>query len=119
MRSYHFRPGFGWVTKGKVIIVSHDSIDQLPPFDPRCKKEPKDLPEYWSFAQEEYEWDLMEGEPTAVSWKNLGDEARISQVNHYVRNNEGTYNPENGHFLCTECYVAIGMPSSPSGWKCP
>jgi len=24
----------------------------------------------------------------------------------FVRENEGTYNRENGHFLCTECYIA-------------
>ena len=42
---------------------------------------------------------------------------------HYVMTDEGTYNPENGHFLCTECYIKAGMPASPPGsrygWKCP
>jgi hypothetical protein len=28
-----------------------------------------------------------------------------------VREEEGTYNPANGHFLCTHCYIAAGMPS--------
>ncbi len=28
----------------------------------------------------------------------------------YVRENEGTYNQVNGHFYCTECYIADGMP---------
>lgn len=37
----------------------------------------------------------------------------------YVRREEGTYNPENGHFLCTDCYIAAGMPSTPRGWVCP
>jgi len=37
----------------------------------------------------------------------------------YVRSEEGTYNPRNGHFLCTQCYVNAGMPSSPRGWVCP
>ena len=37
----------------------------------------------------------------------------------YVRQEEGTYNHENGHFLCTICYVRAGMPSSPRGWKTP
>lgn len=37
----------------------------------------------------------------------------------YVRSEEGTYNRENGHFLCTGCYVKAGMPSSPTGWKAP
>lgn len=37
----------------------------------------------------------------------------------YVRTDEGTYNPTNGHFLCTDCYIAAGMPSAPKGWKAP
>ena len=37
----------------------------------------------------------------------------------YVRTEEATYNPVNGHFCCTNCYIAIGMPSSPGGWKAP
>lgn len=37
----------------------------------------------------------------------------------YVVVEEGTYNPENGHFACTSCYIAMGMPSSPRGWKAP
>lgn len=37
----------------------------------------------------------------------------------YVRKEEGTYNRENGHFLCTDCYVKAGCPSSPRGWVAP
>lgn len=37
----------------------------------------------------------------------------------YVRREEGTYNPANGHFLCDICYIRAGMPSSPHGWVCP
>jgi hypothetical protein len=37
----------------------------------------------------------------------------------YVRQEEGTYNRENGHFLCTPCYVDAGQPSSPRGWTAP
>jgi len=37
----------------------------------------------------------------------------------YVKREEGTYNRENGHFACTECYIAIGMPASPTGWVAP
>lgn len=28
----------------------------------------------------------------------------------YVKSEEGTYNPKNGHFYCTSCYVRLGMP---------
>lgn len=37
----------------------------------------------------------------------------------YVRKEEGTYNRANGHFACTDCYVALGCPSSPKGWVAP
>ncbi len=37
----------------------------------------------------------------------------------YVRSEEGTYNRDNHHFLCTPCYIKAGMPSSPEGWVCP
>jgi hypothetical protein len=40
-------------------------------------------------------------------------------VDAYVRAEEGTYNPKNGHFLCTICYVKQGMPSARGGWKAP
>lgn len=41
------------------------------------------------------------------------------EVRQYVLQEEGTLNPLNNHFLCDSCYIAAGMPSSPSGWKCP
>lgn len=37
----------------------------------------------------------------------------------YCLQEEGTLNPKNNHFLCDACYIAAGMPSSPTGWKCP
>lgn len=37
----------------------------------------------------------------------------------YVIDEEGTYNRENGHFLCTACYIKNGQPSRPGGWVCP
>lgn len=37
----------------------------------------------------------------------------------YVWDEEGTLNKANGHFLCTDCYIKAGMPSSPDGWYAP
>jgi hypothetical protein len=37
----------------------------------------------------------------------------------YVRREEGTLNPDNGHFACTACYIEMGMPSSSRGWRAP
>jgi hypothetical protein len=62
----------------------------------RCKKFADELEEYIEAAKEE-------GETPA----------------EYVEKEEGTYNSGNGHFLCTPCYVAAGMPSGPRGWIAP
>lgn len=40
-------------------------------------------------------------------------------ADEYVRRNEGTYNRANGHFACDPCYIRMGQPSSPTGWKAP
>lgn len=61
-----------------------------------CRKEPHEIAEYVEAADEE------------------GCTAA-----YYVMTEEGTFNPENGHFACTECYIQMGMPSSPSGWIAP
>lgn len=37
----------------------------------------------------------------------------------FVRTNEGTLNPANGHFACTACYIAMGMPTTKRGWRAP
>lgn len=37
----------------------------------------------------------------------------------YVRQEEGTYNPETNRFACDVCYIAIGMPTGPYGWVAP
>lgn len=65
-------------------------------FDPSCKRTPDQISEYVEFAE-------MEG----------------VTPEEYVWAEEGTLNTENGHFLCTDCYMKAGMPSSPTGWRCP
>lgn len=37
----------------------------------------------------------------------------------YVIEEEGTFNTENGHYACDECYIAIGMPTRSGGWVAP
>jgi hypothetical protein len=61
-----------------------------------CNKQPSEIEEYTEAAAEE---DMSPDD--------------------YVRVEEGTFNPENGHFACTSCYIQMGMPSSPTGWKAP
>lgn len=46
-------------------------------------------------------------------------ESRKTSPDRVVQAEEGTYNAENGHFLCSVCYINVGMPSSPEGWKAP
>lgn len=68
----------------------------ISPICARCRKAPNELPEYTEPAAEE-----------GIT------------ADQYVREEEGTFNSDNGHFLCTPCYAAIGMPSSDHGWICP
>lgn len=53
-----------------------------------CGKKPEELAEYRDIAR-------VEGYVTAED---------------AVRREEGTYNPRNGHFYCTSCYIKAGMP---------
>lgn len=53
--------------------------------------------------------------PTYVE---CGEYEEISAT-EYVISEEGTYNVNNGHFLCDSCYIKNGQPSSSRGWKCP
>lgn len=61
-----------------------------------CGKSPSELPEY----------------SPALTGEDIG-------ADDYVWQNEGTLNRANGHFLCNECYIRAGMPSSPGGWVAP
>jgi len=54
---------------------------------------------------------LTEYHPDATGLDLLPDE--------YVWQEEGTLNPNNGHFLCDSCYIAAGMPTAPGGWTAP
>lgn len=66
------------------------------PYDPHCKRYPDEIPDVVAYAA------MEELEP-----------------DEFIRREEGTFNPANGHFLCDKCYIAAGMPSSLIGWKCP
>lgn len=35
----------------------------------------------------------------------------------YVMREEGTFNEVTGPFACDGCYIAMGCPSLPEGWK--
>ena len=67
---------------------------QIRPICVGCKHRPGDLDEYVNAAADD---------------ETTPDE--------YVKEEEGTYNPENGHFLCTVCYFKAGCPARPGGWR--
>ena len=52
-----------------------------------------------------------------------GEESGMTPT-EYVLQEEGTLNPVNHHFLCTDCYIEQGMPVRPPdeqgrGWFAP
>lgn len=82
-----------------------------------CKKSPEELEEYVEQASAENE--SLEGmHADEMEEMGLIPFFRYTPTS-FVQMEEGTYNPENGHFLCTDCYIAAGMPTAPQGWKCP
>lgn len=50
---------------------------------------------------------------------SIGDDLQVISAADYVRQEEGTYNPETNRFACDGCYIAIGMPAAPGGWRAP
>lgn len=82
---------------------------QLPqPYDPSCERLAENmeyLDSFWATSQEE-----LDSTPVEEYERRRAD---------YVRLYEGTYNKDNGHFLCDTCYIKAGMPTAPGGWVCP
>lgn len=66
-----------------------------------CKRKPNEIQEYIDAAS-----------PECYGGEGVTPEG-------YVWKEEGTLNLENGHFLCTDCYIKAGQPSSPRGWVAP
>lgn len=75
--------------------MNHPSTQERPPMScGKCGKAPGDIEEYVIFggfedmSAEDFCWD-----------------------------NEGTLDRRTGRFLCTNCYIAVGMPTLPGpGW---
>jgi hypothetical protein len=84
-------------------------VNPADPYDPKCAAFVTDMDAYdWAII--DFDSEKRDMETPAVS-----PQERID----YVIENEGTYNRNNGHFLCDTCYIKAGQPSSPRGWKCP
>jgi hypothetical protein len=84
--------------------------ERLPiPYDPSCKRYARDIATFDFFIPQDPSSVPAEPTPTPTA----------EQREAYIRENESTYNPENGHFLCDECHVKAGMPAASEEWKCP
>jgi hypothetical protein len=71
-----------------------------------CNRHPADIPGYADEAPTYF----GEYPPLGGRGQPLAD--------LYARE-DGTYNSENGHFLCDQCYIAPGSPTAPGGWVAP
>lgn len=74
-----------------------DRIADGEPYCFRCGKPASSFSEYDNYLEPNY----------------IGSRAEA------VRAEEGTYNRDTNRFACDACYIAIGQPSSPSGWVAP
>ncbi len=77
----------------------------------------------------EYLRGLLEQKPVCIGCyrgpEELEEYRELAFANGYPSateaclNEEGTLNTSNMHFMCSDCYIKAGMPSSPYGWKAP
>lgn len=82
---------------GNMLIINlNEQGEAIVPVCTGCNKTPNQIDEYVDAGMEEF-----------------------MTPNQYVREEEGTYNKTNGHFLCTSCYIDAGCPSSNTGWVAP
>lgn len=68
----------------------------------------------------EYDYLIFNTEDEAeIGFATLSPEELAEERRKACIREEGTLNPENGHYLCNSCYLLNNQPSSPRGWKCP
>lgn len=56
--------------------------------------------------------------PEELFSEEMLEEQDYQSATAYAKD-DGTYNRENGHFVCDSCYIEMGMPSSAEGWVAP
>jgi hypothetical protein len=78
------------------------------PYDPSCGRFAADMDEL------DFSWPESRNELDATNERDRRKARRL-----YVIQNEGTFNRENGHFLCDKCYIQAGSPTARGGWICP
>lgn len=87
-----------------------------------CGRKPEQIAEYRWAAIAEYlaEIQVAEDADTQI-WEDLTEAEQTEDIRDYVATEEGTLNIHTGAFLCTECYIIAGTPTSqrPEGWTVP
>lgn len=88
----------------RIVQTIAEKLDAAPPGEPRCAycgvKASEDSDTIWGAEADEM---------TPAAYARL----------------DGTFNPastvwpEGGSFACNRCYVKLGCPSGPTGWKAP
>lgn len=81
----------------------------MKPFDPYCGRWAADMTDYDPF--------LCDSPEEWAQFKELSQLEKGNLREEFVRTHEGTYNSSNGHFACDDCYIHMGCPTTPSGWK--
>ena len=84
------------------VMLAHKD-DRNDPICLGCAKRPYEINGYRIAAHEN------EGDPAPTD----------AQITRWVIENEGTFNRQNGHLLCDQCYIINGCPTSDQGWVCP
>lgn len=85
------------------ILRAHDD-DPMDPICVGCARRPPEIQDY-----------------RIAAMQHEDDDPSEQDVRNYVIDDEGTYNEQNGHFLCDDCYIKNGQPSKPfpDRWICP
>lgn len=87
------------------------TTDLLPGFVPEDHYAPPPSPQIICFRCERRPSDI----PGLSTWAAEDGYSTVDEM----AEDDGTYNPDTNRFCCDECYIAIGMPSSPTGWRAP
>lgn len=89
-------------------------------WDPICGRTPEQIEEYTPYAKVTLEdaiarWQKA-GRPDRINLDGTVSSDKPVYTNaDYVWEHEGTLDHESGWFVCTECYIRIGMPAYRNG----
>jgi len=97
----------------------HNPVDRPIPVCVYCNRPGHEIQEYQDMAWSE-KYITPDNYNTFDGTSNDGEHPITDQeIWDWIWANEGTLNSYNGHIACTDCYIKIGQPSSPRGWRAP